>query len=142
MMETTSVWEPWFWRFLYHSLYPCKAVPSNIFSDITWTKLAGNIPLTPRKTPAHQSLSTWQNVFKYFFRVWFGDPKSVNAFYFDTFLILWGFHSLIHQPIWFDLKKLERFIQNKVYWDFFFVSKCMEDYEWCVWHVYKIHVLL
>ena len=88
----------------HHSLYPCKAVPSNIFTDITWTKLAGNIPLTPRKTPAHQSLSTWQNVFKYFFRVWFGDPKSVNAFYFDTFFILWGFDSLIQQPIWFDKK--------------------------------------
>ena len=59
------------------------------------------------------------------------------------FLILWEFHSLIHHPIWFDQKKkLERFIQNKVYWDFFFVSKCMEDYVWCVWHVYKIHVLL
>ena len=52
----------------HHSLYPCKAVPSNIFIDITWTKLAGNIPLTPRKTPAHQSLSTWRYVFKYFFQ--------------------------------------------------------------------------
>ena len=57
-------------------------------------------------------------------------------------LSLWGFNSLSYQPIWFEQKKLERFIQNKVYWDFLFVSKCMEDYEWCVWHVYTIQVLL
>ena len=77
MMETTSVWNQGAWD---HALYPCKAVPRYIFTDITWTKLAGNIPLTPRKTPAHQSLSTWQNIFKYFFVFDLGIPSLKMPF--------------------------------------------------------------
>ena len=89
----------------HHSLYPCKAVPSNIFSDITWTKLAGNIPLTPRKTPAHQSLSTWRYVFKHFFQCLIWGSQVCKCLLLWHFLILWEFHSLIHHPIWFDQKK-------------------------------------